>query len=132
VVSMMAVGWAGAAAAGLAAAVAAGFFAGVVFAAGAVCDHPAEHAATASKQIEKQIRMEAPERRASPGRTAEGGCPQMVFDDCEVRFYPRVRKKLMIVEVFLRFCHPERSNFFALRRSCGAEGPAPSEVEGNP
>src|ERR1700690_1769354 len=95
VVSMTAVGWADVVAAGLAAVVAAGFFTGADLAAGLVCDHPAEHVAAISKQIEKQFRIDAPERRASPGREGEDTCPYVVCDDCEVRFYPRVRKKLM-------------------------------------
>ena len=59
VVSMIAVGPADKVAAGVAAAAAAGFLAGVAFAAGAVCDQPAKHMAEISKQIEKQIRMDA-------------------------------------------------------------------------
>ncbi len=86
---------------------AAGFFAGAVFAAGVVCDHAAEHAAAISKQIEKQIRMDAPGRRASPGRAGEDTCPYVVCDDCEVRFYPRVWKKLMTGRSRLDFRHRE-------------------------
>jgi hypothetical protein len=56
----------------LAAVVAAGFVAGAVFAAGLLCD-AAEHAAAISRQIEKQIRIDAPERRTLPGRA--GGTP---------------------------------------------------------
>jgi hypothetical protein len=78
VVSMMAVGRTGAAAAGLAAAAAAGFFAGVVLCAGAVCDHPDETATAISKQIEKQFLMDAPECRALPGRAGEDTCPYVV------------------------------------------------------
>jgi hypothetical protein len=79
VVSIMAAGCADAVGAGLAAVVAAaGFFAGVVFAAGVVCDHPAEHAAAISKQIERRCRIEAPERRALPGRAGEDTCPYVV------------------------------------------------------
>src|ERR1700687_54727 len=94
VFSIIAVGWADVVAAGLAAAVAADFFAGAVFAAGLVCD-AAEHAAGISRQIERQIRIDAPKRRASPGRAGEDTCPYVGCDDCEVRFYPRVRKKLL-------------------------------------
>jgi hypothetical protein len=68
---MMAVGWADMVTAGLAAAgaAAAGFLAGGVFGAGAVCDHAAEHVTETSKQIEKQIRMDAPQPGlARPGR----------------------------------------------------------------
>src|ERR1700730_7221016 len=91
VVSMTAVGCADVVAAGLTAVVAAaGFFAGVVFAAGVVCDHTAEHAAAISKQIERQCRIEAPGGRALPGRADEDICPYVGCDDCEVRFYPRV------------------------------------------
>jgi hypothetical protein len=88
VVSMMAVGRAGVVVAGLAAAAAAGFFAGAAFgvvcAAGAVWDHPAEHAAASSKQIEKHFLMDAPGRRALPGRAGDDTCPYMVCGDCEI------------------------------------------------
>ena len=83
VVSMMAVGRAGVAAAGLAAA-AAGVFAGAALCAGAVCDHPDETAAAISKQIEKHFLMDAPERRALPGRAGEDTCPYVSCGDCEI------------------------------------------------
>jgi hypothetical protein len=74
--------------AGLAAAAAAGFFAGAAFgvvcAAGAVWDHPAEHAAASSKQIEKHFLMDAPGRRAVPGRAGDDTCPYVVCGDCEI------------------------------------------------
>jgi hypothetical protein len=74
VVSIVAVGWADVGAAGFAAAVA-GFLAGAVFGAGVVCDHPAKHSDAINKHIEKQIRIDAPDRRASPGRTAKAAAP---------------------------------------------------------
>ena len=57
---------------------------GAVWAAGAVCDHPAEHAAAISKQIEKHFLMDAPERRAMPGWTGEGTRPYVICGDCEI------------------------------------------------
>ncbi len=90
---MIAVGWADVVAAGFVAVVTgAGFFVGVVFAAGEACDHPTEHAAAISKQIERQCRIEAPGGRTSPGRADEDICPYVGCDDSEVRFYPRVGK----------------------------------------
>ena len=84
---MMAVGRAGVAADGLAAA-AAGFFAGAAFGAvwgaGVVWDHPAEHAAAISKQMDKHFLMDAPDCRALPGRTGEGTRPYVVCGDCEI------------------------------------------------
>jgi hypothetical protein len=96
VVSMTAAGWAAVVVAGLAAAVAAGgFFAGAVFAAGVACDHPAEHVAAISKQIERLIRIDAPEHRASTGQAGEDTRPYVNCDDCEVRFYPRALEKVL-------------------------------------
>ena len=79
VVSMTAVGWADVVAAGLAAvAAAAGFFAGVVLAAGVVCDHPAENAAAISKQIERQCRIEAPGAGFRPAGQMRTSAPTWV------------------------------------------------------
>ena len=63
---------------------AAGFLAGAALGAGVVCDHPAEHAAAISKQMEKHFLMDAPERRALPGRAGEGTRPYVVCGDCEI------------------------------------------------
>src|ERR1700690_4134990 len=94
VVSMTAVGKAAEVTAGLAATAVAGFFAGVAGAAGVVCDQLAEQAIATSKLVKKHFRMDAPERRALPGRAGEDTCPYVSLYDCEIRFYPRVRKKI--------------------------------------
>ena len=39
--------------------------------------------------------MDAPEHRASTGQAGEDTRPYVNCDDCEVRFYPRAREKLL-------------------------------------
>src|SRR6185312_13055838 len=94
VVSIMAAGPAAGAAAGLAATAATDFFAGADLAAGAVCDQAAEHARESNKQTKRLLRMESPDAETrSTGQV--GHLPYLVCDDCEVRFYSRVRQKLL-------------------------------------